>query len=624
MRPVLIALLSLLILVCAATARAQDLPMQDFAHIPVQHEGRLKPLDTFARVMLKNLNGKDHTDDMSATEWLAETMFDPLEASTRPVFLVRDSYVRHRLGLTERSEQRYSYAELTAGLGKTVPDIEAIEKKSRESVTPQDRALLKIHEQALLYTQIMRTLTLILPLSLEIPEPWAKEVERDPDGTVTYLGLRKYEQDIQKATKTIVAKKGPDPSAYSARERATATLSYQLSLLGEASSRNQLLRLIPVDWAEAGGEWQSPWAILQQGQGSPDTGKILKLWREMASAWQSGDRAAWLRTGAEAVAFPLTLTGTPGWKFGVEVAFNQAKPFSISAFLYALAFLLSLTFFIALNKWFRGGGLVLLSGGLLVHGAGIATRMLLLGRPPVSTLYESIIVVAFICAAIGLLLERRLKKGIGLLAGALSGLMLTVMGGTFDNEDDTLKLLSAVLDTNFWLATHVMCITIGYGWCVIVAVLAHLDLTARACGLATPKMTGPLVRITAHISVAALLFTAIGTILGGIWADQSWGRFWGWDPKENGALLIVLWLTWLLHGKLSGHLTPLRLLAGQAFLSVVVGAAWLGVNLLGVGLHSYGFADGLFWGLGLFALGETLFIGAMWRLALRREARLAS
>ena len=109
--------------------------------------------------------------------------------------------------------------------------------------------------------------------------------------------------------------------------------------------------------------------------------------------------------------------------------------------------------------------------------------------------------------------------------------------------------------------------------------------------------------------------------MGGIWADQSWGRFWGWDPKENGALLIVLWLAWLLHGRMSSHLKDRVYLACCAFLSVIVVLAWFGVNLLNVGLHSYGFISGVAWGIGLFCLFEILCIGALFYLSPKRRLR---
>jgi cytochrome c biogenesis factor len=121
------------------------------------------------------------------------------------------------------------------------------------------------------------------------------------------------------------------------------------------------------------------------------------------------------------------------------------------------------------------------------------------------------------------------------------------------------------------------------------------------------------------VIILSLLLTTIGTILGGIWADQSWGRFWGWDPKENGALLIVLWLAWLLHGRISQHINEVGFVVGSAFLSIIVILAWFGVNLLNVGLHSYGFISGIAVGIGTFCIFEVILIGALWKLGQRLE-----
>jgi cytochrome c biogenesis factor len=90
-----------------------------------------------------------------------------------------------------------------------------------------------------------------------------------------------------------------------------------------------------------------------------------------------------------------------------------------------------------------------------------------------------------------------------------------------------------------------------------------------------------------------LLFSIVGTILGGVWANESWGRFWGWDPKENGALMIVLWNIVMLHGRVGGYTRDFGLCMMAVFGNIVVAFSWWGVNLLGVGLHSYGFTAGI-------------------------------
>jgi cytochrome c biogenesis factor len=156
-----------------------------------------------------------------------------------------------------------------------------------------------------------------------------------------------------------------------------------------------------------------------------------------------------------------------------------------------------------------------------------------------------------------------------------------------------------------------LCITAGYGWCLIVSVLAHVWLVQGARGLNNDHLMKPIKIFT----LLSLLFTAVGTILGGIWADQSWGRFWGWDPKENGALLIVLWIVWILHGQISGHIKKHFAMAALAALSIIVSIAWFGVNLLNVGLHSYGFISGMAYSLGGFIAFELMLIGVLLYLA---------
>ncbi|MBY0354822.1 MAG: cytochrome c biogenesis protein CcsA, partial [Rickettsiales bacterium] len=125
--------------------------------------------------------------------------------------------------------------------------------------------------------------------------------------------------------------------------------------------------------------------------------------------------------------------------------------------------------------------------------------------------------------------------------------------------------------------------------------------------------------LTRYVLVA-LALTATGTLLGGVWADQSWGRFWGWDPKENGALLIVLWIIWLLHARASKQLQALGYTVALALLTVIVAIAWFGVNMLGIGLHSYGFTQATAFGLLAFCCMEAMLIAY---LALRVRRNIA-
>ena len=177
-----------------------------------------------------------------------------------------------------------------------------------------------------------------------------------------------------------------------------------------------------------------------------------------------------------------------------------------------------------------------------------------------------------------------------------------------------MEMLRAVLDTNFWLATHVVVVTLGYSSTFVAGMLA---LTYVVLGVFTPLLathTGKstlgkaLVQMVYAIVCFATLFSFVGTVLGGIWADQSWGRFWGWDPKENGALLIVIWNALILHARWGGMVKDRGLMNLAIFGNIVTAFSWFGVNMLGIGLHSYGFMDAAFKWLMLFNAAQVFFI----------------
>ena len=123
-----------------------------------------------------------------------------------------------------------------------------------------------------------------------------------------------------------------------------------------------------------------------------------------------------------------------------------------------------------------------------------------------------------------------------------------------------------------------------------------------------PETARSLARMVYGIVCFATLTSFVGTILGGIWADQSWGRFWGWDPKENGALLIVIWNAIILHARWGGLVKERGLMAMAVFGNIVTSFSWFGVNMLGVGLHSYGFMDKAFYWLMLFDVSQAVLI----------------
>lgn len=619
----LFSLVFILFTLCTLTAQsyAESLSVTEFGKLPILNEGRIKPLTSFATIELKKFSGRERFKHKNAIEWLANTIFDPASATEDEIFFIPNETTRHALGLNNKKDPRYSLIELSSGLQKTVPILQTYFEIPSDKLTKDEKDLMSVHNKAMEYSQILRSLSLALPLQIEVPPRWAEQLNVQTLTPLTYLDLVKIEPVLDADLKSLIAKKGENPDTYTQDEVATALLGMNLKTLKDSASGNTLFRVIPNAWDQnnvTSDTWISPWALMTSGQGSPQTLKILLMWKELATAYQNQDTQAW-NTALSTLASAQKLTVEQRRRLDLESfentfsVFMKAQIFFVGSFLTAILALViqnpstnhqSRPFKITyqLSFW-------TLLVATVLQGAGLAFRIYVLERPPVGTLYESLLFVGFIVPIVALFLESKFKNVLGILTAGFSAIFLGLLAKSLTGDEDNMKVLTAVLNTQFWLTTHVLCITIGYGWCLVTSGLSHLFLILKSAQRLSQESERTLTLSIHLLSLFSLLFTAVGTILGGIWADQSWGRFWGWDPKENGALLIVLWLAWLIHGKVTGQLSSLQWHMGMAFLSVIVALAWIGVNLLGVGLHSYGFTEGLFWGLIGFIGVECLLIG---------------
>jgi cytochrome c-type biogenesis protein CcsB len=307
-------------------------------------------------------------------------------------------------------------------------------------------------------------------------------------------------------------------------------------------------------------------------------------------------------------------------KARAETFFNQMEPFYHAMVVYVLAGLLVCFFWFNLSEVLRRSAVWLLWLAFAIHTTGLIYRMVLEGRPPVTNLYSSAIFIGWGACLLGLILEKFHKNGIGAFVAAGIGFITLIIAHHLAREGDTMEMMRAVLDTNFWLATHVVAVTVGYA---STFVAGFLGLLYVVLGVFTPNLTRPMAQKSADAkgelgkSIArmiygivcfATLFSFVGTVLGGIWADQSWGRFWGWDPKENGALIIVLWNALILHLRWGGLIRDRGLANCAIFGNVVTAWSWFGVNMLGIGLHSYGFTEAAFKWLVLFVLSQLALI----------------
>lgn len=281
-------------------------------------------------------------------------------------------------------------------------------------------------------------------------------------------------------------------------------------------------------------------------------------------------------------------------KVDYEVFFNHAAPFFWCIWLYVF-----LVFVPACLSWlgWRGFFWPLAMGAMVViagyHTFGLASRVYLTGFPPITNLYSVAAVIGWACVLFAIGLELVFRNGVGAAAGSLVGFASLILAYFLGLDGDMMKPLQAVLMTKFWLWTHVPCIVLGYASTILAAVLAIVYVLLSLCTrLIDEQSEKTLTRMVYAITCFAILFSFVGTILGGIWADYSWGRFWGWDPKENGAILIVLWNAIILHARWGGMVRHRGMMVLAILGIIVTSWSYFGTNLLGIGLHSYGFMEG--------------------------------
>ncbi|HXM74363.1 MAG TPA: cytochrome c biogenesis protein CcsA, partial [Chthoniobacterales bacterium] len=270
-------------------------------------------------------------------------------------------------------------------------------------------------------------------------------------------------------------------------------------------------------------------------------------------------------------------------------------------------------------------GIALAIAGLLFHASGIAMRCLIAGRPPVTNMYESIIWVSFAVTFFAMIFFARYRTPIYLLAAlpvTLVALLLVhqmpiAMPASIDP-------LVPVLRDNFWLTIHVLTITLSYAAFALAMGFGHILLFRYARNPAKARADTAMHFWLYRVLQLGVLLLAAGTILGGVWANYSWGRFWGWDPKETWALIALLCYITTLHGRLAGWWTQFGLVVASVVCFLAVLMAWYGVNfVLGKGLHSYGFGIGGETYVATFVILDLAFVGfAIWRY--RKSRRIVN
>jgi ABC-type transport system involved in cytochrome c biogenesis permease subunit len=591
-----------------------DIDLARFGKIPVLVGGRVKPLDTVARNSLLIIHGKQELRleggrRLSAMQWLTDVLFNAPVADQYPVFVVQNADVLGLFGWEQSERKYFSFAEFTPFLkqideqGAQSDKLEAVQRSAYQS------AILNLRNGLALYQRLKNSV--------------------QPEGTQNFAAeLQSFESSVPGAAKAARERENGE-SFDKAKLDDVAELIQRYEKLSEMA---YILAVPPMNPpgsaipATANEEWHSIGDSLLHSVGTGEMHPVVKEYANIGDAYRADDHLV-LNQHVDILANWFAKEQPNATKrASFEFLFNRLQPFSQAMALYVLAFLLACASWLGWSRPLNRSAFYILLLALAIHTFGLVSRMYLQERPPVTNLYSSAIFIGWGAVIVSLILERIFRDGIGAACAGAIGFVTLIIAHHLAGSGDTLEMLQAVLDTNIWLATHVVAITTGYSAMFLAGMLAIIYIVRGVFTRSLKKQTADsLARMTYGVVCFATLFSFVGTVLGGIWADQSWGRFWGWDPKENGAVLIVLWCAIILHARWGGFIRQRGLMIMALFGNVVTSFSWFGVNMLGVGLHSYGFMQKAFpWLVGFMVSQFALMCVAAMPLERWRSFRVAS
>lgn len=521
--------------------------------LPVQDAGRIKPFDTLARETLQLVYGADTYTTMkgekrSAIEIVFTWMLLPKYWDGQKVLQISHKALKETLNLPE-GEKYFAPTELFANprLSLVMQELASF-NATKQKLNPYFSAVQRLQNQLGMYQAVKGgTAVRVLP-------PTEEEMK-------------------------VQAMPGAEPQKW-----ASVT-----ELQGDSQEKfgaviHALVKALPAD-----------------GQVPPQSGeeKVLSL-KEAVGAFMAVARAR------NPSLYPSEN------EIALEVQNQELHPFKITWLFYLIAaVLLAVSWQLGSDKIYRGAwGFAILA--FLFHSYGFGLRMYLTGRPPVSNMYESVVWVSWGCLVFSMIFEAIYRRRFILIAGSIVGVICLIVADLAPTIlDSSLQPLEPVLRSNMWLTIHVLTITLSYSAFFLSWGLGNIGLGFLLRGIsATDERVRTIVSSIYRATQVGVVLLAAGIILGGIWADYSWGRFWGWDPKETWAFIALLGYLATLHGRLVGWVQSVGMMVSAVVSFNLVIMAWYGVNfVLGAGLHTYGMGAGGVQYVAAFVLMNLIYVG---------------
>ena len=638
---------------------AEELHLEAFGELPLLYEGRTKPFDTLARNTLRVLSGresfkarydeatlkekwptiekklkkywskiadkdiskyqsdipglvdfieeetkanreqvvtyvdKNTCETQPAIRWLLDMASGAYAARDHKVFRIDNQEVLDTLGLNRRKGYRYSLEEILPGMKEFDEQRALAARQAQEDDSKLSLFQKKILELGTKFRIVSTLRGAFLPP--ELPSlPSAEEFRENRQ--LAAQRIQQFRNEMELSAQRVMSTE-PPLTVYDATQEKWVPYSNSWA---EHFVKTQLLGEQPQ--ASFGALNKALVAYLQAEEGpAKERVAAVKEFNSQVAIYQEHLQN---EKPTELVAQQGFVNSWVEKRFDnfyqFEAFFNKCSPFFYCQIFYILAFVLALFGWLGFAGTLNRSAFLVIVFTLIVHTLALGARIYISGRPPVTNLYSSAVFIGWSAVILGVGFELLFRNGVCNVIAGVSGFASLVIAHSLAGDGDTFVVLRAVLDTQFWLATHVVCITLGYGTTFFAGFLgvifAFRNWFDRSFDAPARREMDRMIYGTLCFSI---LLSFIGTVLGGLWADDSWGRFWGWDPKENGALIIVLWNALVLHAKWDGwgkgRVLSMLAMGGN----IVTLWSWFGVNELGVGLHSYGFTEGTLWNLAI-------------------------
>jgi ABC-type transport system involved in cytochrome c biogenesis permease subunit len=554
------------LLIITSTALAVD--VSPLRPLPVLDHGRIKPIDTVARETVRFVTGYER--------------FGPVQVGSD------------------------GNQEISEGMDP----LALVLDWSAHPVTWQTRPVLYVP-----------LLDLRAKLGLPETEKWVS-----PRAVMENVAFRSWERDIEQ--KRMTAEQNHETIFYSdpnqkRLEDAAVSLNEQLELF-QAATDLSLYPVLPADGPKSN-NWIPLAAVLNlTGQDAEVAHPIIAAWNDLATAYKANDDANFSASAGRLIGSIRDLVGADyvdGPRLDREVFYNWFKPFRKAWILYLLATAVLVASLMSKKKIVYVASIIVFASAIAFHAGAFALRCSISGWAPVTNMYETVIWVALMGAVFSFVLEMVYRQRTIAIGGALVALVATIIADNLPPEfGSQFKNLTPVLRSNYWLTIHVLTIVSSYAAFALALILGNIVLGQFINGKVQPAIIRQNLLFIYRAVQIGVLLVAAGTILGGLWADVSWGRFWGWDPKEVWALIVLLTYLALLHGRYAGWIKQFGLAAGAVVCFTAVLMSWYGVNfVLGAGLHSYGFNTGGQGYVATYVVIQLAFVFVAWLIYRTRQ-----